>query len=87
MFIPYFGSLGIGLLLILYYIIFLMFRSEGGGDFAVKGGEFGFELLQFIFLAPRFGDDRFELGNVGFEFGGKLLVSGKRAYLKLSIIS
>ena len=36
--------------------------SESGGDLAVEGGEFGFELLQLVLIAPSLGDDGFELG-------------------------
>ena len=77
--IPYFAPIGVGLLLVLNAIIFLMFGSEGGGDLAVKGGEFGFEGFQFVFFASRLGDDGFELGNIGFEFCGAFLILGDDA--------
>lgn len=55
-----------------YHAVALYFVGgcQFGSDFAVEGGKFGFELLQLVLFAPCFGDDCFELGNVGFESGG-----------------
>ena len=53
--------------------------SEFGGDFAVKGGKVRFELFQLVLFAPLLGDDGFELGNIGFEFGCPFLVLGDDA--------
>ena len=69
-----------------FAVLVIVLRSKFSGNLAIKGGEVGFELLQLIILAPLFGDDGFELGNVGFEFGGSLLVLGDDAgYLLQSI--
>lgn len=47
-----------------YHAVALYFVSgcKGGGYLAVEGGEFGFELLQLVLIAPSLGDDSFELG-------------------------
>lgn len=63
-----------------------MFGSKFGGNLAVKGGKVGFELLQFIFFAPRLRDYGFELWNIGFEFGCPFLILGDDAgYLLQSV--
>ena len=73
MVIPYFHPLGVGQLLDFLAVLFLLVDSHAvvrhfvgvckfGGDFAVEGGEFGFELLQLVLIAPSLGDDGFELG-------------------------
>ena len=51
MVIFYFDPLGVGLLEFLS-VLFIMLWSKFGGYFAVKGGKIGFELLQFVLLAP-----------------------------------
>ena len=47
-----------------YHAVALYFGGgcQFGSDFAVEGGEFGFELLQLVLIAPSLGDDGFELG-------------------------
>ena len=69
MFIPYFDSWGIRLLLDFLAILFIVLRNKFGCNLAVEGSEVGFELLQFILLAPRLLDDGFEVGNSQFACG------------------
>ena len=74
------------LLLILYAVILIMLRGKFCRNLAVEGGQFGFELLQLILLAPRLGDDCFKLGNIGFEFRRPFLLLGDDAgYLLQSV--
>lgn len=60
-------------------VLFIMFWSKCGGDFAVEGSEVGFELFQFVLFAPRLRYDGLELGNIGFEFGCAFLILGDDA--------
>ena len=52
-----------------FSVLILFLWSEGSSNLAVEGSEVGFELLQFILLAPRLLDDGFEVGNSQFACG------------------
>ena len=83
--ISYFDPWGIGVFDFLA-VFFIMLRRKFSGNLAVKGGKFGFELLQFVLFAPWLRDDGFEVGNIGFEFGGMFLILGDDAgYLLQSV--
>ena len=49
--ISYFDPWGIGVFDFIA-VFFIVFGSKFGGNLAVEGGKFGFELLQFVLFAP-----------------------------------
>ena len=53
---------------------FIMFWSQLSGDFTVEGGEFGFELLQLVLLAPFARHDGFKGRHIDTLFLGTFTV-------------
>ena len=78
----------LGLLLLIFCaVIPIVLRCKFSRNLVVEDGKFGFELLQLILLAPRFRDDGFEMGNIGFEFRCPFFILGDYAgYLHQSVV-